>query len=172
MQLRIVFFSLCLCNFVDYAETFDMVSHLKLFKVLLEMGIPKHLVAVVQEFYAQQTAKVRWDRESSEAFTIGRCGMLLFVIDFCKCLQCDSRRGVSNCQQTFLVMHHDTRSPTSVQCRSNYLLYRTARRCQQQQQLRGKKHCPGSVRPALVIYIHIRPQLNNGAIVTNYCIHF
>jgi len=39
---------------------------------LLEMGIPKHLVALVQALCAQQTAKVRWDRESSEAFTIGK----------------------------------------------------------------------------------------------------
>jgi len=31
--------------FVDYTKAFDMVSHPKLFKFLLEMGIPKHLVA-------------------------------------------------------------------------------------------------------------------------------
>jgi len=58
--------------FVDYTKAFDMVSHSKLFKVLLEMEIPKHLVALVQALYAQQTAKVRWDRKSSEAFTIGK----------------------------------------------------------------------------------------------------
>jgi len=45
--------------FVDYTKAFDMVSHPKLFKVLLEMGIPKHFVALVQALYAQQTAKVR-----------------------------------------------------------------------------------------------------------------
>jgi len=49
-----------------------VVSHPKLFKVLLEIGIPKHLVALVQAFCAQQTAKVRWDGESSEAFSIGK----------------------------------------------------------------------------------------------------
>jgi len=58
--------------FVDYTKSFDMVSHPKLFKVLLEMGILKHLVALVQALYAQQTAKVRWDGKSSEAFTIGK----------------------------------------------------------------------------------------------------
>jgi len=58
--------------FVDYTKAFDMVSHPKLFKVLLEIGIPKHLVALVQALYAQQTTKVRWDGESSEAFTIGK----------------------------------------------------------------------------------------------------
>jgi len=57
---------------VDCTKAFDMVSHPKLFKVLLEMGIPKHLVALVQALYAQQTANVRWDGESSEAFTIGK----------------------------------------------------------------------------------------------------
>jgi len=45
--------------FVDYTKAFDMVSHPKLFKVLLEMGIPKHLAALVQALYAQQTAKMR-----------------------------------------------------------------------------------------------------------------
>jgi len=38
--------------FVDYTKAFDMVSHPKLFKVLLETGIPKHLVALVQALYA------------------------------------------------------------------------------------------------------------------------
>jgi len=57
---------------VDYTKAFNMVSHLKLLKVLPEMGIPKHLVALVQVLYAQQTAKVRWDRECSSAFTIGK----------------------------------------------------------------------------------------------------
>jgi len=58
--------------FADYTKAFDMVSHPKLFKVLLDMGIPKHVIALVQALYAQQTAKVRWDVESSEAFTIGK----------------------------------------------------------------------------------------------------
>jgi len=47
--------------FVDYTKASDMVSHPKLFKVLPEMGIPKHLIALVQAIYAQQLAKVRWD---------------------------------------------------------------------------------------------------------------
>jgi len=47
MQLRIVFFSLGLCLWTTKA--FDMVSLPKLFKVLLEMGIPKHLVALVAD---------------------------------------------------------------------------------------------------------------------------
>jgi len=58
--------------FMDYTKAFDLVSHPKLFKVLLEIGILKHIVALVQALYAQQTAKVRWDGESSEAFTIGK----------------------------------------------------------------------------------------------------
>jgi len=36
------------------------------------MGIPKYLVALIQALYAQQTTKVRWDGESSKAFTIGK----------------------------------------------------------------------------------------------------
>jgi len=39
--------SVLFLRFVNYTKAFDMVSHLKLFKVLLEMGIPKHLVALV-----------------------------------------------------------------------------------------------------------------------------
>jgi len=49
------------------------------------MRIPKHLVALVQALYAQQTAKVRWDGKSSEAFAIGkgtRQGCNISLVEF------------------------------------------------------------------------------------------
>jgi len=85
--------------FVDYTKAFDMVSHPKLFKVLLEMGIPKHIVVLVQALYAQQTAKMRWYGESSEAFTIGkgtRQGCNISPVEFNLCAKDITRRTLEN----------------------------------------------------------------------------
>ena len=32
--------------FIDYAKTFDSVDHIKLWKILKEMGIPDHLICL------------------------------------------------------------------------------------------------------------------------------
>ena len=58
--------------FIDYTKAFDMVSHPRLFKVLQEMGIPSHLVALIQALYSQQEAAVKWNNELTEWFPIGK----------------------------------------------------------------------------------------------------
>ena len=56
--------------FVDYVKAFDCVQHWRMFKVLLEMGFPKHLVQLIQRLYFQQTAQVRTDCGLTECFSI------------------------------------------------------------------------------------------------------
>jgi hypothetical protein len=58
--------------FIDYTKAFDRVSHPRLLDVMLSMGIPKHLVALIQELYIHQTASVRWEQELSDWFGIGK----------------------------------------------------------------------------------------------------
>ena len=37
--------------FTDYAKTFDCVNHNKLWKILIEMGIPDHLICLLRNLY-------------------------------------------------------------------------------------------------------------------------
>ena len=45
--------------FIDYAEAFDCVDHNKLWKILIEMGIPDHLTCLLRNLYASHKATVR-----------------------------------------------------------------------------------------------------------------
>ena len=45
--------------FVDYAKDFDCVDHIKLWKILKEMGISNHLTCLLRNLYAGQEATVR-----------------------------------------------------------------------------------------------------------------
>ena len=45
--------------FIDYAKALDSVDHLKLWKILKEMGIPDHLTCLLRNLYAGQEATVR-----------------------------------------------------------------------------------------------------------------
>ena len=38
--------------FIDYAKAFDYVYHIKLWKILKEMGIPDHLICLLRNLYA------------------------------------------------------------------------------------------------------------------------
>ena len=42
--------------FIDYAKALDSVDHLKLWKILKEMGIPDHLICLLRNLYADQEA--------------------------------------------------------------------------------------------------------------------
>ena len=44
--------------FTDYAKAFDCVDHIKLWKILKEMGIPDHLTCLLRNLYADQEATV------------------------------------------------------------------------------------------------------------------
>ena len=45
--------------FTDYTKAFDSVDHNKLWKHLLEMGIPDHLTCLLRNLYAGQEATAR-----------------------------------------------------------------------------------------------------------------
>ena len=56
--------------FIDYAKAFDCVDHHKLWKILKEMGIPKHLACLLRNLYAGQEATVRTRRGTTHCFQI------------------------------------------------------------------------------------------------------
>ena len=45
--------------FVDFEKAFDLVSHERLWTVMLEMGFPGHIVNLLINLYRKQKAKVR-----------------------------------------------------------------------------------------------------------------
>ena len=45
--------------FIDYARAFDCVDHIKLWKILQEMGIPDHLTCPLRNLHAGQEATVK-----------------------------------------------------------------------------------------------------------------
>ena len=53
LQICIYFF------FIDYAKAFACVDHNKLWKILIEKGIPDHLTCHLRNLYAGQEATVR-----------------------------------------------------------------------------------------------------------------
>ena len=58
--------------FIDYAKAFDCVDHHKLWKILLEMGIPDHLTCLLRNLYAGQEAPVRTRHGTMDWFQIGK----------------------------------------------------------------------------------------------------
>ena len=37
-----------LVTFIDYSKAFDSISHVQLFDIMLELGFPEHIVALLQ----------------------------------------------------------------------------------------------------------------------------
>ena len=58
--------------FIDYTKAFDCVDHNKLWKILKEMGIPKHLTCLFRNLYACQEAPVRTGHGTTDWFQIGK----------------------------------------------------------------------------------------------------
>ena len=58
--------------FIDYAKAFDYVDHNKLWKILIEMGIPDHLTCFLKNLYAGQEATVRTGHGTTDWFQIGK----------------------------------------------------------------------------------------------------
>ena len=71
--------------FIDYAKAFDCVDHKKLWKILIEMGIPDHLTCPLRNLYAGQEATVRTGHGTKNWFQIGkgvRQGCILSTCSF------------------------------------------------------------------------------------------
>ena len=58
--------------FIDYAKAFDCVDHIKLWKILKEMGIPDHLICLLRNLYPDQEATVRTGHGTTDWFQIGK----------------------------------------------------------------------------------------------------
>ena len=60
------------CCFIDYGKAFDRGDHNKLWKILIEMGIPDHQTWLLRNLYAGQEAKVRTGHGTIDWFQIGK----------------------------------------------------------------------------------------------------
>ena len=58
--------------FIDYSMAFDSISQVQMFEILTEMGFPKHLVALLEALYNDQSAVIRWNGRHSSAIKIER----------------------------------------------------------------------------------------------------
>ena len=58
--------------FIDYSKAFDTPSHIQLFNIMLQMGFPQHIVALLQGLYIDHTAVIRWNGNQTSPFTIGK----------------------------------------------------------------------------------------------------
>ena len=58
--------------FIDYAKAVDCVDHNKLWKVLIEMGVPDHLTCLLGNLYAGKEATVRTGHGTTDWFQIGK----------------------------------------------------------------------------------------------------
>ena len=58
--------------FNDYTKASDSVYHIKLSKILQEMGIPDHLTCLLKNLFAGQEATVRIGYRTTNWFQIGK----------------------------------------------------------------------------------------------------
>ena len=55
--------------FIDYAKAFDGVDHSKLWKILIEMGIPDHLTCLLRNLYAgQEVTELDMEQQTGSKF--------------------------------------------------------------------------------------------------------
>ena len=62
--------NICFC-FIDNTKAFDCVDHIKLWKILKEMGIPGHLTRLLRNLYVGQEATIRTGHGTTDWFQIG-----------------------------------------------------------------------------------------------------
>ena len=58
--------------FINYAKAFDCVDHIKLWKILRDMGIPDHLTCFLKNLYSGQESTVRTGHGTTDWFQIGK----------------------------------------------------------------------------------------------------
>ena len=58
--------------FIDYAKALYFVDHNKLWKILKEMEIPRHLTCLLRNLYTDQEATVRTGHGTMDSFQIGK----------------------------------------------------------------------------------------------------
>ena len=58
--------------FTDYAKAFDCVYHKKMWKILIEMGIPDHLTSLLRNLLAGQEATLRTRHGTTDWLQTGK----------------------------------------------------------------------------------------------------
>ena len=58
--------------FIGYTKVFDCVDHKKLWKILVDRGIPEHLTCLLRNLYAGQEATVELDMEQQTGAKLGK----------------------------------------------------------------------------------------------------
>lgn len=58
--------------FIDYSKAFDCVDWKHLWQILVEMGVPKHLIVILQGLYTNSLGVVRIDSTTSNPFAFGK----------------------------------------------------------------------------------------------------
>ena len=56
--------------FIDYSKAFDCINHDLMWKTLIEMGIPKHLIQLLKGLYENQIAVIRTEFGDTDNFKI------------------------------------------------------------------------------------------------------
>ena len=70
--------NLYLC-FIDYRKAFDTVEHEVLWKNMIDMGFPKHMMLLIKTFYENQTATVKTSYCLSDFFKLDKeSGMTVY----------------------------------------------------------------------------------------------
>lgn len=57
--------------FINYRKTFDCVDHVKLCKVLREMGIPEHFFVLMRKLYSGQKATKQTEYGKTNQLQVG-----------------------------------------------------------------------------------------------------
>ena len=79
---------------IDYSKAFDKVDHGRLFDIMLDMGIPRHLVELVAGLHNNQEAAMRWNGQLTAWFPIEqgtRKGCNISPTPICRAYYEDSR---------------------------------------------------------------------------------
>ena len=58
--------------FIGYDKAFDCVDHNKLWKILIDFGIPDHLTSLLRNLYAGQETTVRTGHGTTDWFKTGK----------------------------------------------------------------------------------------------------
>ena len=56
--------------FIDYSKAFDCINHELLWKTLLDMGVPKHLIQLFKGLYEDQSTAIRTEFGNTDRFKI------------------------------------------------------------------------------------------------------
>ena len=71
--------------FIDYAKALECLDHIKLWKILKEMGIPDHLICLLRNLYAGQEATVRTGHGTTDWFQVGKRVHQGCILSLCLC---------------------------------------------------------------------------------------